>query len=166
MHKTIKRKIESRQIAALIADGFDESGLEAMYKALVLERAQLKIIAAKPSVITGSSGRTVMADFNFLTPASSGFFEAIFIPGGAKSVEAISAEPDACSFVNEEYRYCKALSSVSAAVKFFKHTFTTHKATGKAIVFGRMPVETTSDFIRAISTHWILERMNVGKASA
>ncbi len=159
------RKIRPCQIAALIADGFDEGELDAMYKALVLDGAQLKIIAAKPGIITGSSGKTVMADFNFLT-ASSGFFDAIYIPGGAKSVAAISAEPEACSFVNEEYRYCKALCSVNAAVKFFKQTFTTHKATGKAIVFGKMPMETTSDFIRAISKHWILERKNVGQASA
>ncbi len=152
MENTVKNTIKSRKIAALISDGFDAKQLEAMKKALKAEGAQLKIVATRLGSITGEGGEAVVADFSFLTAASV-LFDAVYVPGGAKSVEALSLEADACQFVNEAYKHCKAICSTGEAVEFLKKTFAANSKDDKAIIFGKMPVEAPSDFIRAIGEH-------------
>ena len=152
MEKTIKNTIKTRKIAALIADGFDAVQLDKMKKALHAEGALLKTISTKLGTITSADGKAVTADFSFLTAASV-LFDAVYVPGGPKSVAALIGEPDALHFVNEAYKHCKAICSTGEAVNFLKETFATDAANDKALIFGKMPVEVTSDFIKAIGEH-------------
>jgi catalase len=41
-------------------------------------------------------------------------FDAVFIPGGTASVEALKGEATAVHFVNEAYKHCKALAATGA----------------------------------------------------
>jgi catalase len=38
-------------------------------------------------------------------------FDAVYVPGGERSVRALSAERDAVEFVTEAYRHCKAIAA-------------------------------------------------------
>jgi len=49
-------------------------------------------------------------DFSLLT-ASSVLFDAVFVPGGKKSVAALVAERDAVEFVTEAFRHCKTIGA-------------------------------------------------------
>ena len=152
MENTIKNTIKSRKVAALIAEGFDAKELEAMKKTLTGEGAQLKVVATKLGAIKSSSSVEVTADFSFLTAASV-CFDAVYVPGGAASVQTLSGEPDAVHFVNEAYKHCKAICSTGDAVRFLKDTFANKADGDKAIIFGKVPIDVTSDFIRAIGEH-------------
>lgn len=167
MANTVKNTIKTRKIAALIADGFDAGQLDKMKKALLGEGAMFKTVSTRLGTITSADGKAVEADFSFLTAASV-LFDAVYIPGGTKSVTALIDEPDACEFVNQAYKHCKAICSTGDAISFLKETFVADPSNGddKALIFGEMPVEVTSDFIRAIGQHRNWERETARKVPA
>ena len=47
-------------------------------------------------------------DWSLLTVGSV-LFDAVFVPGGAKSTEALAADGAAVLFVREAYKHCKAV---------------------------------------------------------
>jgi catalase len=115
MANTVKDTIQTRKIAALVADGFDDAALAAVKKALTNAGAQVKVIAPRLGFLKGAGGEEVKIDFSFLT-SSSVLFDAVYIPGGEKSVEALKREADAIHFVNEAYKHCKAIAATGAGV--------------------------------------------------
>ena len=115
MANTVKDRIQTRKIAALVADGFDDAALAAMKKALTNAGAQMKVIAPKLGFLKGASGEEVKIDFSLLT-SSSVLFDAVYIPGGEKSIEALKREADAIHFVNEAYKHCKAIAATGLGV--------------------------------------------------
>jgi catalase len=162
MANTVKDTIKSRKIAALIADGFDASQLAAMKKALTAQGAQLKTIAPKLGDFTSADGKTIPADFSFLTAASV-LFDAVYIPGGEKSVAALSGEADAIHFVNEAYKHCKAISASGDAVNFLNETFAGKAEGDEAVIVGK---NTAADFIKAIAGHRNWDRESARKVPA
>ncbi len=165
MENTVKDTIKSRKIAALIADGFDGRQLEAMKKALVAEGAQLKTIAPRFGEIASADGKPVTADFSFLTAASV-LFDAVYVPGGAKSVEALSGEADAIHFVNEAFKHCKAISVTGDADSFLNVTFAGTAEEDKAVIVGKNAGNAASDFIKAIAEHRNWAREDARKVPA
>jgi catalase len=126
MANTIKNTIKSRQIAVLIADGVDEASLKNLDSKLLAEGAMVKLIAPRLSPVKGSKGGSINPDKTFFNAASV-LFDAVYIPGGAKSVAALREEPDAIHFVNEAFRHCKAIGADKDAVAFLEDTYITKK---------------------------------------
>jgi catalase len=114
MANTIKDGIKTRKIAILAADGFDAAALSAMKKALEAAGAQAKVVAPRLGQLKSAEGTEVKIDFSLLT-ASSVLFDAVYIPGGDKSIKALMADSDAVQFVGEAYRHCKAIAANDAA---------------------------------------------------
>jgi catalase len=110
MANTVKDSIKTRKIAILAADGFDDAAVSVMTRALQAAGAQAKIVAPRLGVLTGAKGAELMIDFSLLT-ASSVMFDAVYVPGGAQSVETLLKEPDAVHFVNEAYKHCKTIAA-------------------------------------------------------
>ncbi|WP_255494872.1 catalase [Luteibacter sp. Sphag1AF] len=113
MANTPKDSIETRQIAFLIADGFDSSDIATVRKALLAGGAQVKFVAPHLGQVAGSQD-PVEADFSFLT-CNSVLFDAIYIPGGRKSVDALKKIPDVGVFVTDAWRHCKAIGASGEA---------------------------------------------------
>ncbi|HXI13888.1 MAG TPA: catalase [Thermoanaerobaculia bacterium] len=115
MAKTVKDTIKSRKIAVLAADGFDEEALSSMKQALTAAGAVAKIVAPRGGTLKGANGKALKVDFSLLT-TSSVLFDAVYIPGGAESVAALTGEADAIHFVNEAYKHCKAIAAVGEGI--------------------------------------------------
>jgi len=47
-------------------------------------------------------------------------FDAVYIPGGEKSVKALMAEADAIQFISEAYRHCKAIAATGIGVELVR----------------------------------------------
>jgi len=122
MANTAKDTIKTRKIAFLAADGFDMAALAAMKKALMNAGAQVKIIAPRLGFLRGAKDEEVKIDFSFLTAASV-LFDAVYIPGGEKSVEALMQEADAIHFVNEAYKHCKAVAATGAGIDLLRASY-------------------------------------------
>jgi catalase len=99
MANTIKNSIKTRCIAILAANGVDENSLTEMKNALEAEGAKTKVVSLKLGTITGVKGKEIKVDQSFLNTASV-LFDAVYIPSGEKSANALSADPDAIHFVN------------------------------------------------------------------
>jgi catalase len=110
-----KGTIKTRKVAVLLADGFDGASVAEMNKALLTAGAMPKTVAPRLGVATGNDGEQLKIDFSFLT-ASSVLFDAVYIPGGEASIEALSQKPEAGEFVAEAFRHCKAIAASGAGV--------------------------------------------------
>jgi catalase len=153
MDNTVKDTIKTRKIAALIADGFDDSTLDTMKEALKAEGAMLKTVAPKLGAIESANGKTIEADFSFLTAASV-MFDAVYVPGGAASIEMLGGEPDAYHFVEEAFRHCKAIAATGEGVDFVGVTFAGKANNDAGVILSRNGVKgAVRDFIKAIARH-------------
>jgi len=165
MENTVKNSIKTRKIAALIADGFDGDALDAMKKALEAKGAMLKTIAPKLGAIKSSNGKETTADFSFLT-AGSVLFDAVYVPGGAASIEMLAGEADAYHFVNEAFRHCKAIAATGEGVDFVGDTFVTRAKDDAGVILGEKAGKVAGDFIAAIAQHRNWDREMTRKVPA
>jgi catalase len=116
MANTIKDGIDTRKVAFLVADGFDDGALSAMKKALTGAGAQVKVVAPRLGTLTGAKGTQVPIDFSFLT-AGSVLFDGVYLPGGDASVEVLKGDAKALIFVQEAYLHCKTIAASDVGVK-------------------------------------------------
>lgn len=167
MHKTVKDTIETRQIAFLVADGFNAADVKTMKDALEKGGAMAKIIGMKSSTVKDADGKEMNVDHALRTVASV-LFDAVYVPGGADSVSALAAEPDAIEFVNEAFRHCKAIAGSGEGVNFLKEETYVRKAKDdKAVILSNDGAkDATDDFIKAIASHRNWEREKVRKVPA
>ena len=164
MKDTLKNTIKSRKIAILATDGVNGAQLDSYKKVLESAGAMTKIIATHDGHIKDNKGKSVKVDFTFLTTASV-LFDAVYIPGGKKSVEALTAEADAIHFVEEAFRHCKAIAANGEGVQFIELSKIPLKA-DKATLNGLLLDKTAKDFEKAIQQHRFWEREKPGKIPA
>jgi catalase len=105
-----KESIQTRRIAALVADGVDAAELTSVRAELEKLGAKVKVIAKRLGTVKGAGGQPVEVDRSAPTTASIEY-DAVFIPGGAASVAVLKKDGDALHFVQEAYRHCKALGA-------------------------------------------------------
>ena len=169
MANTIKNSIKSRQVAILVADGVNETAVTQMKNALVAGKAVVKIIAPKLGLIKGINGGVVKADQTFLTAASV-LFDAVYVPGGAKSIAALLEEQDPVHFVNEAYKHCKAIAIDDEAIELLNATYIARSVAGASekemaksgVIINASP----KIFIKAIAQHRFWEREKKDKVPA
>ncbi len=164
-----KDSIRTRKIAFLVADGFDDDAVSEMKKALLTAGALAMTVAPRLGVLTGANGEECKADFSFLT-GSSVLFDAVYIPGGDASVEALKRETEALNFVDEAYKHCKAIAASGEGVGFLARSLGDNlnesNTTGdlvssdQGVVISRGPASANfaSSFINAIAQHRHWER--------
>ncbi len=115
MSSTVKDTIKTRKIAILAADGVDDAALDRMKKALIAAGAQVKVVAPRLGLLSGSKKAEIKIDFSFLT-AGSVLFDAVYIPGGEQSIEILKGDAKALMFVKEAYLHCKAIAATDAGI--------------------------------------------------
>ncbi len=169
MANTIKNTIKTRKIAVLAGNGVDEASFNAMKKALVGAGAIVAVVAPHGGVIKGLGGSEICVEHSLLNAASV-LFDAVYIPGGPKSVAALLANAKTIHFVNEMYRHCKAIAATGEGVKLIHASSvkTPAGANGKKgsadpalIVDEKGDAKTISaKFIKAIAQHrnWSREK--------
>ncbi|TKB58067.1 MAG: catalase [Nitrospira sp.] len=121
MANSVKGGIKTRKVAILAGDGVNDADLTGMKKALIAAGAQAKIVAPRLGKLTSDKGADIHIDFSFLT-SSSVLFDAVYIPGGDKSIQALQQEDDAIEFVKEAYKHCKTIAATGAGGRFVRMT--------------------------------------------
>jgi catalase len=95
---------------------------------------------------------------SFLTTASV-LYDAVYVPGGANSVAALVAEPEAINFLNEAYKHCKAIAADLDARKVLEATnFSSELAVATGVVVNSKAKDLATEFIGAIAMHRFWER--------
>ncbi len=168
MANTIKNTIKGRQIAVLIADGVDETSVNKLKSKLNAEGAMVKLIAPILSPVKGMNGGSLTPDKTFFNAASV-LFDAVYIPGGTKSIDALKNQPDAIHFVNEAFRHCKAIGADKDAVSFLQQTYIANKIENLNADNSALGVITNGNikvFRDAVASHRFWEREMQSKVPA
>ena len=99
---------------------------------------------------------------------ASVLWDAVYIPGGAKSIDTLSAQADAVEFINEAFRHCKAIAATGEGVNFVRNeTYARRAASDKAVILSEdLKTETTQNFINAIAQHRNWDRETARKVPA
>src|SRR4029077_8261060 len=127
MANTVKDSIKTRKIAILAADGFDDEAVFNMKKALHDAGAQAKFVAPRLGLLKSAKGAEVKVDFSLLT-ASSVMFDAVYIPGGDKSVKALQRQVEALEFLQEAYKHCKTIAATGGGAELVRACGSTNGA--------------------------------------
>ncbi len=159
--KTKFDSIATRQIAFLVSDGFNMKAFGKMKKALEKENAVVKLIAPHGGTITCDENMEHKVDASIMTTESV-LFDAIYIPGGKKSVDDLLSKSKFTKFINEAFKHCKAISADDEGEDLIDNSaFADHK-TDKAILINKAP----ENFITTIAQHRNWERMEVAETIA
>lgn len=110
-----KESIKSRKIAILIDNGFNYQEFMAVKQSLMEKGAHPKVVSMFKGMIKSDDGQEVEVDKSHITTGSI-MFDAIFVPGGQKSVEALKKQGDALHFLNEAFKHCKPIAATSEGV--------------------------------------------------
>ena len=146
--------IATRQIAVLMADGFSMADFEKMTDALKNEGAMIKVVAPHGGTVKSSDGRAQKVDAAIVTTESV-LYDAVYVPGGKDSVNALQQNSKFTKFVNEALKHCKAIAGDNEGVEFLHTTYVADFKEDAAICMNSDP----SKFITAISKHRNWNRM-------
>lgn len=163
---THEASVKGREIAILAADGVNEEHLFITKKALEKEGAITKILSPKLGHIQGQNGTSIEVDHSFL-PNMSMIFDAIYVPGGNASIEALIKEKNALEFICESYKASKAIATDEDGVKLLMascisewlspHIYDNLMEQGIIIHTSKEP--SVNNFIKAITKHRFRDRL-------
>ncbi|WP_405246686.1 catalase [Cellulophaga sp. Asnod2-G02] len=148
--------IATRQIAFLVADGFHMKDFEAMKKALEAENAVVKLVAPHGGTVLCDEKMEHKVDAAIMTTESV-LFDAIYIPGGKKSIDALLTKSKFTKFINEAFKHCKAVAVAHEGEMLLDATAVVDFKNDAAVFVNKDP----KDFIAAIAKHRNWERMDV-----
>lgn len=163
--------IRTRKIAILAADGVDETALAAMKKALTAAGANCRVVAPRGGMLRGAGGTEIKVDHSLATTGSV-LFDAVYIPGGTRSVATLGREADALHFISQAYKHCKTIAA-SGEGRGLVSPFTGNQGRNgdgeqfPGIILGpdRSIEKIAEDFIGAISRHRHWKREMKSEAS-
>ncbi|KAL2158843.1 hypothetical protein VTH06DRAFT_4035 [Thermothelomyces fergusii] len=107
--------IASRRVAILIADGYDHLAYKTAYAALSSALAVPLVVGTKRSKVTAADGSSTQPHHH-LEGLRSTMVDAVFIPGGAKSAEALAKNGRALHWIREAFGHLKTIGATGEAV--------------------------------------------------
>jgi catalase len=147
---------KGRKVAILVAAGVAIEEVGEMQSALNAENVLSEIIGQHVGDIEGEGGVTEAT--KTFANSSSVLFDAVYVPGGEKSVESLKEVPDALRFIDEAYKHGKAIAASGQGVELVKETkagelVTNADAAEQGVIFADDADDLASDFIVAIAHH-------------
>lgn len=106
---------KGRKVAILAADGVDGAQLTAVKTALSAQNVEAEIVSKFGGTITCTQGKQIEVQQTFLTAASV-LFDAIYVPGGAQSIEALKTHGESLTFIHEAFKHFKPIAASGEGV--------------------------------------------------
>ncbi|AHF98582.1 hydroperoxidase II [Halostagnicola larsenii XH-48] len=111
--------IETRKVAVLVDDGYDADHLEAIRSTLEDEGARVEIVSKLLGDVEAANGDTVDADESHGTTESV-LYDAVYVPGGEGSVDALVEQGTAKHFVAELFKHKKPIAAVGGGTELLE----------------------------------------------
>jgi catalase len=111
--------IQTRKVAIVMAAGVELGAFKVIQQALLDAGAITKVVAAHLGFVASSSGQQVPVDHTFHAMPSV-MFDAVLVPGGGASAQALAQDGDAVHFVLEAFRHCKPLCLIGESVELLR----------------------------------------------
>ncbi|BBN51955.1 catalase [Pseudomonas chlororaphis subsp. aurantiaca] len=151
--------IKTRKVAILAANGVDGKAIDALKKALQAEGAHAKLLGPTSAPVTTADGKTLPVDAS-MEGLPSVAFDAVFVPGGAKSIHALSGDGVALHYLLEAYKHLKAIALQGEA----KQLLDVLKLEVDAGLIVGGDAKALKAFFNAIAHHRVWEREPKAKA--
>jgi catalase len=159
--------VATRKVAVLVAGGVEVGALRVIQQALHEAGASSRIVAAHLGFVATSSGQQLAVDHTFASMPSV-MFDAVLVPGGAASAEALVRDGDAVHYALEAYKHCKTLCVIGEGLQLLR---TLGVAVGESspavagVLIGRNDppgrAQLAQDFVAAIARHRHWTRPNI-----
>jgi len=107
--------VKGRMVAILAAPGVATDQVMAIKAALMQGGAKAKVVGPHLGTLKGVGG-DVEADKTFAN-TSSVEYDAVFVPGGEKSVVMLMQQGDARHFIDEAYKHAKPIAAMAEGVQ-------------------------------------------------
>jgi len=164
--------VATRKVAVLVANGVEVGTLRVIQQALQEAGASSRIVAAHLGFVATSSGQQLAVDHT-LENMPSVMFDAVLIPGGAASAQALTRNGDAVHFALEAYKHCKTICVIGEGVQLLRTLGIGAGEGGPAVpgvVIGRndppLRAQLAQEFIAAMARHRHWSRPNVDAVPA
>ncbi|KAM5351089.1 hypothetical protein ACJ41O_003812 [Fusarium nematophilum] len=117
--------IATRRIAIIIADGYDPIAFNAVHAAIKAQSALPFVLAPRRSAIfsskeDSSKDKGIIPDHH-LEGQRSTMFDALFIPGGEKSIQTLAKNGRALHYIREAFGHLKAIGGTGKAVQLIEN---------------------------------------------
>jgi catalase len=151
--------IKTRKVAILVANGVDSAAIDALKKVLEAEGAHAKVLGPTSSPVKTADGKTLAVDAS-MEGLPSVAFDAVWVPGGAASVKALSTDGVALHYLLEAYKHLKAIG-ISPDAKVLIDALKLDEDAG--LLVGQ-DAKTFKAFVQAIAQHRVWAREPKAKA--
>ncbi|MCK6250852.1 catalase HPII [Pseudomonas fragi] len=101
--------IKTRKVAILAANGVDGKAIDALKQALAAEGAHGKLLGPTSAPVKTAEGNLLAVDAS-MEGLPSVTFDAVYVPGGAASIKALSGDGVALHYLLEAYKHLKAIA--------------------------------------------------------
>ncbi|MGZ8358383.1 MAG: catalase [Telluria sp.] len=105
--------IRTRKVAILVAPGVDGAMVRTVYDSLLADGAVPRVVGSMLGKVASKDGAALDVEIS-LEAGPSVLYDAVVVPDGEKSVEALSRDAHALDFVREQYRHCKPILVLGA----------------------------------------------------
>jgi catalase len=151
--------IKTRKVAILAADGVDGAAIAAMKQALEAEGAHAKLLGPTSAPVKTADGKALPVDAS-MEGLPSVAFDAVFVPGGAASIKALSVDGVALHYLLEAYKHLKAIALHGEAMQLLDVL----KLEADAGLIVGADAQLFKAFFAAIGQHRVWEREAKAKA--
>lgn len=121
MENTVKDKITGRKVGILVSEGFHYEQVGQLKDFLKKEGAMVEIVAKKLGMIKANNGKEMEADKSHST-TNAVLYDALLVPCGKESAEAMKSQGKALAFLDETFRHCKAIGALGAGVSLLQES--------------------------------------------
>lgn len=154
---------KSRRVAVLVEQGYSGADLKSVLTAFQKAGIHAYCVSKNLGPVSSADGQQTEADKNWVTTASV-LYDAVYVPGGQASIEALKGQGDAIAFLNEAYKHAKPIGATNEGVDLLAATAVASTAlAGDAMPVSELGVVTarnTNDlagfcdaFVNAIAQH-------------
>ncbi len=146
--------IKGTKIAVLVADGVNGDDVKAIKSALLAEGAHVKVLGPSAAPVTAADGSQLPVDGS-AEGLPSVALDAVFVPGGAASTQALAADGVAKHYLLEAYKHLKAIALAGEAKELLKVVGLDED---EGLLTGADAGALQQDFIAAIAKHRVWAR--------
>ncbi|RCW38438.1 catalase [Halopolyspora algeriensis] len=167
---TVKDTIATRQVAVLVAEGVDAAEVEQIRQGLTERGAIPDVLGLQDGTIHSADAADVRVDRAINTVASV-LYDAVIVPGGSESVNALSGDGYAVHFVTEAYKHAKPIAACEEGIALLQRAGVGNipragsdaAATDKGVVTaahtdGSLPADFLEQFATVLAGHRVWER--------
>ena len=151
--------IKTRKVAILAANGVDGEALAALKKLLAREGAHAKVLGPTSAPVSTVQGQSLAVDAS-MEGSPSVAFDAVFVPGGAASVQALSGDGVALHYLLEAYKHLKAIALHGEAKQLLE---VLHLQADEGLIAGD-DAKVLKAFVAAMAKHRVWDREERAKA--